>query len=62
MKKRLFRYAIGLVSIEEDELLIDARNKKEALKIAKKILKINASYMGMKIDNILRFNKHGDII
>lgn len=62
MKKKLFRYVINLVSIEEDELLVDARNKKDALKIANKIIRTNESYMDMKIDSIFRLNKHGDII
>lgn len=65
MKKKLFRYIIALVSVEEDELLVDARNKKEALKIANKILRTDENYKSekvMKIDGIFRLNKHGDII
>jgi len=62
MKKRVFRYAIVLVCSKENEILVDAKNKKDALKIANKIIRTNENYMDMRIYDIIRLNKHGDII
>lgn len=58
---KLFRYALGLVSMKRDEILIDAKNKKEAYKIARKLIRTNAEYMDMEIDSIIRLTKHGEL-
>ena len=47
--------------MEEDEILIDAKNKKEAYKIARKLIRTDTTYMDMEIDSIIRLTKHGEI-
>ena len=62
-KRKLFRYSIGLVSMEEEwDILIDAKNKKEAYKIARKLIRTNPDYTDMEIKSVIRLTKHGEIM